>query len=231
MIYKKGKPTPDAKQISFSPLLTLLKQTKESINVSGSATVTTPTFPGLQLSSWKYFLLQKKALILLWYLKVLCHEIYQNSKSGKRHQIESNIKITAQNPGTWVLKSFAGYVPLASQSLYPIIVYSVANYRPHLSHFWANMYFSRSQLSHFLFLWIDPFLDWMKNTLLFICSTNILVRLLTVNVENCLTSQKSENVLPHFIQSSLENGTPSSGTSPLASYKEVLPPPPSGSKQ
>ena len=34
---------------------------------------------------------------------------------------------------------FAWYVPLASQSLYPIIVYSVANYRPHLSHFWANM--------------------------------------------------------------------------------------------
>ena len=34
---------------------------------------------------------------------------------------------------------FAGYVPLTSQSLYPIIVYSVASYRPHLSHFWANM--------------------------------------------------------------------------------------------
>jgi len=34
---------------------------------------------------------------------------------------------------------FAGYVPLASQSPYPIIVYSVTNYRPHLSHFWANM--------------------------------------------------------------------------------------------
>ena len=29
---------------------------------------------------------------------------------------------------------FARYVPLASQSPYPIIVYSVANYRPHLSH-------------------------------------------------------------------------------------------------
>ena len=28
---------------------------------------------------------------------------------------------------------FAGYVPLASRSPYPIIVYSVANYRPHLS--------------------------------------------------------------------------------------------------
>ena len=33
---------------------------------------------------------------------------------------------------------FAGYVPLASQSPYPIIVYSVANYRPHLSHFWEK---------------------------------------------------------------------------------------------
>ena len=35
--------------------------------------------------------------------------------------------------------TFAGYVPLASQSPYPIIVYSVANYRPHLSQFWVNM--------------------------------------------------------------------------------------------
>ena len=34
---------------------------------------------------------------------------------------------------------FAGYVLLASQIPYPVIVYSVANYRPHLSHFWANM--------------------------------------------------------------------------------------------
>ena len=34
---------------------------------------------------------------------------------------------------------FAGYVPLASQSPYPSIVYSLANYRPCLRHFWANM--------------------------------------------------------------------------------------------
>ena len=34
---------------------------------------------------------------------------------------------------------FAWYVPLASQSPYPITVYAVANYRPHLSHFWENM--------------------------------------------------------------------------------------------
>ena len=30
---------------------------------------------------------------------------------------------------------FVGYVQLVSQSPYPIIVYSVANYRPHISHF------------------------------------------------------------------------------------------------
>ena len=35
--------------------------------------------------------------------------------------------------------SFAGYVPLASQNPYPIIVYSVASFRPHLSHFLANV--------------------------------------------------------------------------------------------
>ena len=34
---------------------------------------------------------------------------------------------------------FAGYVRLASQSPYPIIVYSVANYRPHLSQFCGNV--------------------------------------------------------------------------------------------
>ena len=35
--------------------------------------------------------------------------------------------------------------------------------------------------------------------------------------------KKSENVRPHFSQSSRENATPYFGTSPLASYKEVLP--------
>ena len=37
---------------------------------------------------------------------------------------------------------FAGYVPPASQSPYPIIVYSVAKYRPHLSHFWEDVIFA-----------------------------------------------------------------------------------------
>ena len=39
--------------------------------------------------------------------------------------------------------------------------------------------------------------------------------------------KKSENVRPHYSQSSRENVTPSSGTSPLPSNKEVpFPPPP-----
>ena len=41
-------------------------------------------------------------------------------------------------PGGVLGSIFAGYVPLASQNPSPIIVYSVANYRPYLSHFWAN---------------------------------------------------------------------------------------------
>ena len=68
----------------------------------------------------------------------------------------------------------------------------------------------------------------MKNTLLFTYSTNILVRLLTVNMNNSLTPilvilLKMQS---RYSQSSRENATPSSGTSHLASYKEVLPPPP-----
>ena len=37
---------------------------------------------------------------------------------------------------------FSGYLPLAFQSPYPIIVYSVANYRTHLGLFWANAIFA-----------------------------------------------------------------------------------------
>ena len=67
----------------------------------------------------------------------------------------------------------------------------------------------------------------MKNALLFTYSKNILVRLLTVNMKNCLT-QESKNVRP--LQVTLLKMRPhysqSSGTSPLASYKKVAPPPP-----
>ena len=47
----------------------------------------------------------------------------------------------------------------------------------------------------------------MKNTSLFTYSTNILVRLLTVNVKNFFLPQKSENVRRHS-SDSIENATP-----------------------
>ena len=37
---------------------------------------------------------------------------------------------------------FAGYVPLTSQSPHPILVYFLANYRPHLSHFLESVIFA-----------------------------------------------------------------------------------------
>ena len=82
---------------------------------------------------------------------------------------------------------FAGYVPLASQSPYPIIVYSVANYRPHLSHFWQICNFRDLNLVTSFLYELTHFLHWMKNNLIFICDTKILVRLLTVNMKNRLT--------------------------------------------
>ena len=100
-----------------------------------------------------------------------------------------------QRPGWWLIPGGGGrgylgkFVPLASQSLYPIIVYSATNYRPHLRHFWANMYFLRqSQLSHFLFLWIDPFFKLNEGPFNF--HLQIYKHsggLLTVNLKNCLT--------------------------------------------
>ena len=46
------------------------------------------------------------------------------------------------SPGGVLGLIFAGYVPLASQNPYPIIVYSVAKYRSHLSHFWEDIIFT-----------------------------------------------------------------------------------------
>ena len=73
----------------------------------------------------------------------------------------------------------------------------------------------------------------MKNTLLFTDSTNVLVSLLSVNVKNVLTQKNPKmcdpiletplKMQPLYSQFGRENATPSSDTSPLASYKEVPP--------
>ena len=74
------------------------------------------------------------------------------------------------------------------------------------------------------------FWDWMKNTLLFLCSTNIVVRLLTVNMKSCLTLKNPkmcDHILvtllkkrPHYSHTSGENAA---AHPPLACCKEVTP--------
>ena len=92
--------------------------------------------------------------------------------------------------------------------------------------------FRDPNLVTFYFYELTPFLIRMKNTVFYTgYSTNILVRMLTVNMKNCLTPQKSEKVWPYsrnsienatpLCQSSWENATPSCRTSSLASYKEA----------
>ena len=73
----------------------------------------------------------------------------------------------------------------------------------------------------------------MKNTLLFIGSTNILVRLLTVNMKTCLSPQKPimcDTILvinrkcdPIIVNSVVKMRPQSSGISPLASYRKYTP--------
>ena len=82
--------------------------------------------------------------------------------------------------------------------------------------------------------WLRPSMEVARSELwapVFIYSTNILVRLLTVNMKNYLTQKNQKTcdpilvtllkMRPHYSQSGPENATPSSGTSPLASYEQV----------
>ena len=125
---------------------------------------------------------------------------------------------------------FGGNVPLASQSPYPkSILWPIID--PISVTFEQIRNFHDPNLVTFYFHELTHFLDWTKNTLLFICSKNILVSWLTVNMKNCLTLENPKMCDPflvtlstlqsHYSQSSHENATSSSGTSPLASYKEV----------
>ena len=70
----------------------------------------------------------------------------------------------------------------------------------------------------------------LKNTLLFVCSTNILVRLLTVNVKNCLTSKNLKMSDPILVNLAVKLRPYRVAKSLVASYKEIPPPPPLGSE-
>ena len=67
---------------------------------------------------------------------------------GNCNKLIKNTILTTYPGGGVIGSSLAGYVPLASQNPNPIIVYSVASYRPHLSHFWTNVIvISRTELN------------------------------------------------------------------------------------
>ena len=105
---------------------------------------------------------------------------------------------------------FAGYVLLASKRPYPIIFYSILwpiIIDRMLVTFGQICYFRDPNLVTFYFYELTHFLDWMKNPLLFIYRTNILVRLLAVLYEELSYPNKSENVRPHS-SNSVENATP-----------------------
>ena len=65
----------------------------------------------------------------------------------------------------------------------------------------------------------------MKNTLLLTVQYKHSGTFANCKYEELSYPPKSENVRPHYSQSSRENATPSSGTSPLAFYKQVPPSP------
>ena len=67
----------------------------------------------------------------------LCLPIREFLETNDPQQV-SSILVGGGGEHTWV--NFAGYVLLASQSPYPILVYSVANYRPRVSHFRGNLF-------------------------------------------------------------------------------------------
>ena len=85
--------------------------------------------------------------------------------------------------------NFAGYVLLASQSPYPITVYSVAYCR--LVTFGQICYFCDPNLVAFH---LHMYLIFNKKHFTFPPSTTIHVRLLTVNMKHCFTPRKNQKM-------------------------------------
>ena len=92
-------------------------------------------------------------------------------------------------------------MPLASQSPYHIIVYSVASYRPILVTFVRICNFCDPNLVTFYFYELTHFSFRLNEEHFTVSSavTNILVLLLTVNMKNCLTPQNPKMCGPILV--------------------------------
>ena len=127
------------------------------------------------------------------YVKSLCPQ-FSFSKHGDRRANRSNF--------------YPYSFPVARNLVIDRWNSELASYRPHLSPFWQIGNFRDPSLATFYFYELTHFLSWMKNVLLFIYSTNILVRLFTVNMKEELSyPPKSGNVRPHSTNS-IDNAAP-----------------------
>ena len=102
---------------------------------------------------------------------------------------------------------FLGYVPLASQSSYPIIVYFKANYTPILVTFGQISNFQDPNLVTFFFLWIEPFFFLNEKHFTFHLQYKHSGTFANRKCEEPSYPQKSLNVWPHS-SNSIENATP-----------------------
>ena len=109
--------------------------------------------------------------------------------------------------GYWGTQVNAGYVLLASQSPYPIMVYFVANYRPHLSHFLENVIFAIPTQS--LSIYTSTLSMQFQVAECNAVNASLLLNLIKNNflIFNRESSQKSENLRPHS-SNTIENATP-----------------------
>ena len=138
--------------------------------------------------------------------------------------IFQNLLTTIAVQGGWVLRLiFAKYVLLVSQRPCPIIVYFVANYRPHLTHFWANIIVAiPTYLCMYLILNEEHFTFHLqyKHSGTFANPANELSH--PKNPKMCDAILETPlKMQSYYSQSRRENATPSSGPFPLTSYEEV----------
>ena len=123
-------------------------------------------------------------------------------RDSRASETRARVKITPREKRrTWVnccwvcaagLSKPLPYYSLFCGQLYMIIV-------PIFVTFGQICNFRDPNLVTFYFYELIYFLDWMKNTLLFICSTNFLVRLVTVNMKNCLTPKNQKMCDPILV--------------------------------
>ena len=134
-------------------------------------------------------------------------------------------------PGRLLRLIFARYVPLGSQSPNPIIVYSVASYRPHLSHFAQRRNFrDPSLVTVYLCIYLILNEEHFTFHIQYKHSGTFANRKYE-ELSHPKNHKKCDPILTllkmrlNYSQSSRENATSPSDTSPLASYEEVPPPP------